>query len=203
MLETFINILLDFSANFGYLGVLILMTVESSFIPFPSELIIPPAAFLAQQGEFNIFLVIFFGILGSIIGALINYYLAKFLGRPVAYKLINKGWARFFLLNELKLRKAEKYFLKYGNMSTFIGRLIPGIRQLISLPAGFSQMKLTSFIFFTTLGAGIWVVILALQGYLIGVYKEFFITYLTWILIGLVAFSVVIYLFVRWWKKTF
>ncbi len=165
MLETFFQILLDFSADLGYLGILFLMTVESSFIPFPSELAIPPAAYLAYQGEMNIYLVVLFGILGSLIGALINYYLAFFLGRPIIYSLTEKKWAKVFLISSKKIEKAERYFLKYGEASTFIGRLIPVIRQLISLPAGFTKMKLRPFIIYTTLGAGIWVIVLAVIGY--------------------------------------
>ena len=165
MLETFFQILLDFSADLGYLGILFLMTVESSFIPFPSELVIPPAAYLAYQGEMNIYLVVLFGILGSLIGALINYYLALCLGRPIIYSLTEKKWAKVFLISSKKIEKAERYFLKHGEASTFIGRLIPVIRQLISLPAGFTKMKLRPFIIYTTLGAGIWVIVLAVIGY--------------------------------------
>ena len=146
----------------GYWGIMSLMTIESSFIPFPSEIIIPPAAYLASQNQMNIYLIILAGIIGSLIGALINYYLALFLGRKIIYSFISSN----------KLDKSEKYFLKYGNISTFIGRLVPGIRQLISVPAGFSKMKLSSFIFYTSLGSGIWVIILAILGYSFGSNQE-------------------------------
>ncbi len=151
----------------GYFGVMGLMAIESSFIPFPSEIIVPPAAYLASQGQFNIYLVIIAGIVGSLIGALINYYLALTLGRKVIYSFINNA----------KLDKAEKYFLKYGNVSTLIGRLIPWVRQLISIPAGFSKMNLASFTLYTSLGSGIWVIILAVLGYSFGSNQEMFEKY--------------------------
>lgn len=201
MFEVFVNALLNFSESIGYWGILLLMTIESSFIPFPSEIVVPPAAYLAQQGEFNIYLVILFGILGSLAGALINYYLALWLGRPVVYKIVNKGFMRFFLLNEIKIYKAEKYFLKYGNISTFVGRLIPGVRQLISLPAGFSKMPMKSFLFYTFLGSGIWTAILALQGYLVGVYKDIVIQYFPYIILGFVLGGVLIYVVVKYFRK--
>ena len=153
------------------------MTIESSFAPFPSEIVVPPAAYLAQQGQFNIYLVILAGIIGSLLGALINYYLALTLGRKIIYSLANKKFARFLLISQEKLEKAEKYFLEYGNISTFIGRLIPAVRQLISIPAGFSKMKLKSFIIYTGLGSGIWVTILAVLGYVFGSNQEAFERY--------------------------
>jgi len=156
----------------GYWGVVALMTIESSFIPFPSEIIVPPAAYLAQQGQFNIYLVIIAGIAGSLLGALINYYLARTLGRKIIYALARKKFSKFLLINPEKLVKAEKYFLKYGNVSTFIGRLVPWARQLISIPAGFSKMNLKRFIFYTSLGSGIWVIILAVLGYAFGSNQE-------------------------------
>ena len=164
-------------SKIGYYGIVILMTIESSFIPFPSEIVIPPAAYLAYQGEFNIYLVILVGIAGSLLGALINYYLAYTLGRKIIYSLANKRFSKFLLISPEKLDKAEKCFLKYGNASTLIGRLIVGVRQLISIPAGFSKMNLKSFIFFTSLGSGIWIVILAFLGYNIGYNQELFNKY--------------------------
>jgi len=181
----------------GYWGVVALMTIESSFIPFPSEIIVPPAAYLAQQGKFNIYLVIIAGIAGSLLGALINYYLAYTLGRKIIYALVSKKFSKFLLINPEKLVQAEKYFLKYGNISTFIGRLVPWARQLISIPAGFSKMNLKKFVFYTSLGSGIWVIILAILGYafgsnqelLDGYYKEislFFIILALVIVVGII-----------------
>jgi len=149
-------------SKIGYYGIFILITIESSFIPFPSEIVIPPAAYLAQQGEMNIFLVILAGIIGSLLGALINYFLAYTLGRKVVYSLVNLKIFRFLLINKNKVIKAEKYFIKYGNFSTFMGRFIPAVRQLISIPAGFSKMNLKNFILYTSLGSGIWVIVLAI-----------------------------------------
>lgn len=167
-----VNLMLAFSAKIGYWGIVLLMTIESSFIPFPSEIIIPPAAYLAAQGQFNIYLVILSGIVGSLLGALINYFLAMTLGRKIVYSLANKKIAKLLLINEQKIQKAEDYFKKYGSISTFLGRLVPAIRQLISIPAGFCRMKLGSFLFFTFLGSGLWTVILAVLGYAFGANDE-------------------------------
>lgn len=160
--------LLGLVDSLGYFGIFFLMAIESSFIPFPSEAVIIPAAGLAAMGKFNLYLIVIFGVLGSIAGALVNYYLAKYLGRPLVYSLSRSKWAKFFLINEKKLTKAENYFLKYGNLSTFLGRLIPGIRQLISLPAGFVGMPIMPFIIWTALGSAIWVSILTFVGYQFG-----------------------------------
>ncbi|MDD3479017.1 MAG: DedA family protein [Paludibacteraceae bacterium] len=152
----------------NYTNITILMTIESSFIPFPSEIVIPPAAYVASKPEsdLNIFLVVLFGTLGAIIGALINYYLALWLGRPIIYKFADSKLGHLCLLSSEKIKKAEDYFNDHGKVSTFIGRLVPGIRQLISIPAGLAKMNLGSFILYTTLGAGIWNNILAFIGYL-------------------------------------
>ncbi|HQB69140.1 MAG TPA: DedA family protein [Paludibacteraceae bacterium] len=152
----------------NYTNITLLMTVESSFIPFPSEIVIPPAAYVASKPEsdLNIFLVVLFGTLGAIIGALINYYLALWLGRPIIYKFADSKLGHLLFLSSEKIKKAEDYFNNHGKVSTFIGRLVPGIRQLISIPAGLAKMNLGSFILFTTLGAGIWNTILAFIGYL-------------------------------------
>ncbi|MCF7835660.1 MAG: DedA family protein [Candidatus Marinimicrobia bacterium] len=164
--------IVGFIADIGYLGVMFLMMIESSFIPFPSEVIIPPAAFLAQQGQMNIILVVLAGLAGCLLGALLNYYLALTLGRKIIYALANKKFTSFLLINSKKVEKTEEYFLKYGNLSTFVGRLVPAVRQLISIPAGFSRMNLSSFIFYTSLGSGIWVIILAVLGYSFGSNQE-------------------------------
>ncbi len=167
-----INILLNFSLHIGYPGIVLLMTIESSFIPFPSEVVIPPAAYLAQQGQFNLTFVVLAGILGSLLGATINYVLAITLGRRIIYALASTRCAKIFMINANKVQKAEKYFLKYGNASTFLGRLVPAIRQLISIPAGFSRMNFRNFLLFTFLGSGIWTAILAVLGYAFGANQE-------------------------------
>ena len=158
----------DILHHLNYFWVTVLMAIESSFIPFPSEVVVPPAAYKAATGEMNIFLVVLFATLGSDIGALINYYLARYLGRPIVYKLANSRIGRLCLLSQEKIEKAEAYFVKNGISSTLIGRLVPGIRQLISIPAGLAGMPLSRFLLYTTIGAGAWNVVLALLGYFIG-----------------------------------
>lgn len=154
--------------NLNYWVVTLFMAIESSFIPFPSEVIVPPAAWKSMADDsMNIFLVVVFATVGADLGALINYYLARWLGRPIVYKFANSRFGHVCLIDEEKVRHAEEYFRKHGAASTFFGRLIPAVRQLISIPAGLAGMKLSSFLLYTTLGAGIWNTILALMGYLI------------------------------------
>ena len=161
---TFIQWCLD---HLNYWTIMILMTIESSFIPFPSEVVVPPAAYKAASGnsDLNVFLVVLFATIGANIGAIINYYLAYFVGRPIVYKFANSRFGHMCLIDEAKVQHAEKYFEKHGAMSTFVGRLIPAVRQLISIPAGLAKMKLSTFLLYTTLGAGIWNGILATIGY--------------------------------------
>ena len=152
--------------NLNYWTITILMAIESSFIPFPSEVVVPPAAYKAAAGsEMNVFLVVFFATLGANIGALINYSISYFVGRPIVYRFANSRLGHMCLIDASKVEKAERYFDEHGALSTFVGRLIPAIRQLISIPAGLSKMKLSTFILYTTLGAGIWNSILAAIGY--------------------------------------
>ena len=153
--------------KFGYGGIVVMMFLESSFFPFPSEIVIPPAGYLAQRGEMNLALVIAAGILGSILGALFNYWLALKMGRPA---LIRYG--RYVGLTPEAFDRVEKFFYKHGIFGTFVGRLIPGVRQYISFPAGLARLPLIPFILATGLGAGIWVIILAVIGYLVGNNQE-------------------------------
>lgn len=157
-----------YEQNMNYFTITLLMTVESSFIPFPSEIVIPPAAYIASKegSHLNIFLVVLFGTLGALLGAYINYALAYFLGRPLLHKFADSKIGHLLLLSSEKVQKAEDYFQTHGKTATFIGRLIPGIRQLISLPAGLAKMNLLTFGLFTFLGAGIWNTILAFLGYI-------------------------------------
>jgi membrane protein DedA with SNARE-associated domain len=176
--------------NMNYGTVTLLMVVESSFIPFPSEVVVPPAAYkaLEEGSNMNIVLVVVFATLGAIIGALINYFLSLWLGRPIIYKFVETRFGKMCLLDKQKVEKAEKYFDKHGKSSTFIGRLVPGIRQLISIPAGLAKMNIATFICFTALGAGIWNIILALLGYVGHGNKELIDQYsheLSYILLGL------------------
>ena len=153
--------------HLNYWTITLLMAIESSFIPFPSEVVVPPAAYKAASGnsELNVYLVVLFATIGANIGALINYYLAYFVGRPIVYKFANSRFGHMCLIDEAKVQHAEAYFEKHGALSTFIGRLIPAVRQLISIPAGLAKMKLSTFLLYTTLGAGIWNGILAGIGY--------------------------------------
>lgn len=152
--------------HLNYWTITLLMTIESSFIPFPSEVVVPPAAYKAAVGDsMNVYLVVLCATLGADLGALINYFLAKWLGRPIVYKFANSRFGHMCLIDEAKVQHAEEYFDKHGALSTFIGRLIPAVRQLISIPAGLAKMKLGTFLLYTTLGAGIWNSILAAIGY--------------------------------------
>lgn len=163
MLETFVTFILDAVSGMGYSGIVLLMALESSFVPFPSEVVVPPAGYLAAKGEMNIWLVILSGITGSVIGALVNYWLAVIMGR----KLLER-YGKYLFLKPERLDKIDKYFSRHGEITTFVGRLIPGIRQYISFPAGLGRMNIPKFCFYTSLGAGIWVVVLAVLGYFVG-----------------------------------
>lgn len=152
--------------HLNYWTITLLMTIESSFIPFPSEIVVPPAAYhAAANGELNVALIIFFATLGACFGALINYYLALWIGKPIVYKFADSRIGHILLLDVKKIQQAEDYFNKHGAVSTFVGRLIPAIRQLISIPAGLAKMKIHTFLAFTALGAGIWNTVLAALGY--------------------------------------
>mgnify|MGYP001614382235 FL=1 len=159
--------LLNVINQLGYIGIFIGMVIESSFIPFPSEIILIPAGALVSQGKMSGLMVFLMGLTGSLIGAYINYFLALFLGRRAVNLLISK-YGKFLFLTEKELQKSDLFFNKHGEIATFTGRLIPFIRQLISLPAGFSKMNFFKFSFFTALGAGIWTAILIYVGYLFG-----------------------------------
>lgn len=159
-----------YDAHMNYLAVGGLMTLESSFIPFPSEVVIPPAVYVAanpeSKGGMKIWLVVLFGTLGALLGALINYFLSMWLGRPIVYAFAESKLGHLLQLSKEKVQRAEVYFNDHGVVSTLVGRFIPVIRQLISIPAGLSKMNLGAFCLFTTLGALAWNCILALLGYL-------------------------------------
>lgn len=193
----FFNTLLDwYMSNLNYFTIALLMTIESSFVPFPSEAVIPFAAYKAAQGNLNIFGVVLSGTAGALLGALVNYYLAKYLGRPLVYKLAGSKFGRFLLLSRKKVEHAENYFIKNGKSSTFIGRLVPAVRQLISIPAGLAEMNMRDFVIYTTAGAGIWNIILAVIGYYLYEVREEIFPYLGHILVAL-GVGFVIYLFIR------
>ena len=170
------NIISWYSAHMNYASITALMAVESSFIPFPSEVVIPPAAFVAGQPDsvlcatgnypVDVLFIVLFGTLGAMIGAIINYALSVWLGRLIIYKFADSKLGHMCLLSSEKIQRAEEYFREKGNVSTFIGRFIPGIRQLISIPAGLSRMNFGAFLWWTFLGAFIWNCILAALGYI-------------------------------------
>lgn len=165
-----------YAKNMNYGSITALMAVESSFIPFPSEIVIPPAVYVAGHEEsslnaspsyiLNVLFIVLFGTLGAMIGAIINYFLSLWLGRPIIYAFADSKAGHLLLLSSEKIRKAEDYFNNHGKVSTFVGRLIPGIRQLISIPAGLARMHFGSFLLYTFLGAFLWNTILALLGYI-------------------------------------
>ena len=159
--------------NLNYWVVTVFMAIESSFIPFPSEVVVPPAAWKAMDpaSGMNIFLVVVFATIGADIGALFNYYLARWLGRPIVYRFADSRIGHMCLIDRESVERAEQYFRDHGAASTFFGRLIPAIRQLISIPAGLANMRLDHFLLYTTLGAGVWNSVLALIGYLIYLYS--------------------------------
>lgn len=170
------------------MGIFLMMFLESSFFPFPSEVVMIPAGYLAQKGEMNFIIAFFMGVVGSLSGAIFNYYLCFFFGRNLIVR-----YGKYIGINEEKMQKFEAFFNKHGEVSTFTCRLIPGIRQYISLPAGLAKMNLLKFCIYTTLGAAIWVIILMLLGYFLGQNEELIKEYLHMITIGLLAFVALIF----------
>jgi len=160
-----VNFISSLLGNLNYGTILLLMLLESTVIPVPSELVVTPAAYHAAGGNMNIFLIILFATIGADIGASINYIAAFYLGRPVIYRFTNSRWGKMCLLSQKKVEKSEKYFNDHGITSTLIGRLVPGIRHLISIPAGLAKMHYGKFLLYTTIGAGLWHSILATLGW--------------------------------------
>lgn len=177
MIEYLQSVIDWYMMNINYLTIMLLMAVEGSFIPFPSEVVIPPAAWKAAQGEMNVYLVVLVGTFGALLGSLINYYLSYYLGRRIVYAFADTKIARMLLITPEKIKKSEEYFIKHGRSSTFIGRLVPGVRQLISIPAGLAKMPMRDFILYTLLGAGIWNTILAALGYFLYSQQELLALY--------------------------
>jgi membrane protein DedA with SNARE-associated domain len=195
-MEIFQTIVDWYMGNLNYLTIGLLMVIESSFIPFPSEVVIPFAAYKAGQGELNIYLVILSGTIGALVGALINYYLAYYLGRPLVYRFSGSKIGKMLLLSEEKVAHAENYFIRNGKISTLIGRLIPAVRQLISIPAGLAKMPMRDFLIYTTIGAGIWNVILAIIGFFLFEVREQIYPHLGHILLAIGA-GFVVYLIIK------
>jgi membrane protein DedA with SNARE-associated domain len=196
-MEEIILWLVKVIGDMGYVGIFLLMAMESSLFPVPSELVVPPAGYLASQGQMNIWLVIFFATLGSLVGALFNYAIAYFLGRPWILK-----YGKYFLIPPEKFAKVESFFLKHGEISTFTGRLIIVVRHLISLPAGLSKMDLKRFTIFTLAGSFIWVSILAYIGYIVGNNMDLVKSYYKQAVIGLVVImAIVLAIYIVWQKN--
>ena len=183
----------------GYAGVILLMALESSFVPFPSEVVVPPAGYLASLGQMNIFLVILSGIVGSILGSLLNYWIASRFGRDFLLK-----YSKYFFINTEKFARFEVFFNTHGEITTFVGRLIPVIRQYISFPAGLVRMNLKKFIFYTGLGAAIWCTVLAYVGYFVGnnidIIKEN-IDYIMYFIFPALILLVIIYMMIYKYHK--
>lgn len=186
-MHALINWLLVTIGALGYPGIFLLMAMESSVIPIPSEVVMPPAGYLAQQGQMNMALVILCGTVGSLLGAYANYYAAHYLGRPLLLK-----YGKYVWITEEKFAKVETFFRDHGEVSTFIGRLLPVVRHLISLPAGLAGMNHVKFSLYTLLGAGIWVTVLSYIGYFIGANRELIMKYSHQAVIGVVVASIVI-----------
>jgi len=206
----FINVfssLLDwYIQNMTYLAITILMAIESTFIPLPSELVLPPAAWKAalHPEQINLFLIILFASLGCVLGATFNYVLSRTLGRTIIYGLADSKAAKFFFINREKIQKAENYFVENGNTSTFVGRLVPGIRHLISIPAGLAKMDFKKFLFYTFTGSLIWNTILSLLGYYFGKNQELVMQHLkpfSIVALGLGLLYVLYLIFIKKRKK--
>ncbi|MHB1083664.1 MAG: DedA family protein [Thiobacillus sp.] len=199
MLHEIIQTIVNTVGSWGYPGIFIMMALESSFFPFPSEVVMIPAGYLAYKGEMNLVLAILAGVSGSLIGALFNYWLAIKFGRPFLLR-----YGKYILFKEHSLQRMEEFFARHGHISTFTGRLIPAVRQYISLPAGLARMNLAVFSFYTSLGAGIWVTILALLGYSLGHNEEAIrdnLHLITLVTLGVVAAIILLYVRIKLKKK--
>ena len=194
MLERFIAWLLHTLLNLGYPGIVALMAMESSILPVPSELVMPPAGYWAAKGEMSFPVVLVCGVLGSVIGALVNYYGAQLIGRPLIQR-----YGKYVLLSEKNLLRSEQFFARHGEISTLIGRLFPVIRHLVSIPAGLHRMPLSKFILYTAAGAAVWCAILTWIGYFLGQHEAALQTqeihrYVTWAMLALIPVSLILIL---------
>lgn len=196
MLEDIITTIVDTVSQFGYLGIFFMMFLESTVFPLPSELVLIPAGYLAYRGEMNPVLVILCGIAGSLAGALFNYYLSLWLGRKFL-----RRYGKYFFVTHNTLDKIDSFFEKHGHISTFTGRLIPGVRHFISIPAGLAKMDLALFSFYTTAGSTIWVVILTLLGYFIGHNEDLIKVYMNQIIVLLMASLTILIIGYIWWHR--
>jgi membrane protein DedA with SNARE-associated domain len=197
-MHALLNWLVETIGNLGYPGIFLLMAMESSIFPVPSELVMPPAGYLAQQGKMHIGLAIVAGTVGSLVGAYANYFAAQYLGRPLLYR-----YGKYVLISPEKLQRMETFFQRHGEISTFIGRLLPVIRHLISIPAGLSGMKHLRFSLYTLAGAGIWCTILAWIGYIIGQNQQLIMQYSHQALLWVVVASAALIAGYIWWQRRY
>ena len=197
MLETFFSWLVELIGQMGYTGIVFLMFIESTFIPLPSELVIPPAGFLISQNQMSWLGVIISGTAGSLLGALFNYAVGVYLGRPFILK-----YGKYFFITKEHFEKGERFFQNHGSISTFVGRLILGIRHYISFPAGLARMDLKKFCLYTSLGAGIWVWVLAYIGFFVGNNKEKALEISKqWGIYAVILCAVLVVVYVIWHRK--
>ncbi|MAD43323.1 MAG: DedA family protein [Arcobacter sp.] len=197
MLHDIVNFVVDTVGSLGYIGIFLMMFLESSFFPFPSEVVMVPAGYLAYKGEMNIYYAIISGVAGSLTGALFNYFLAVKFGRAFLVR-----YGKYFFIKEETITKMDEFFKSHGHISTFSGRLIPAVRQYISFPAGLARMNLLTFSIYTTLGAAIWVVILTLLGYYLGDNEALIKEYLRYIIVGiLICLSIIGFWYYKKVKK--
>lgn len=204
------NIISTLLDNLNYGAILFLMFIESAFIPFPSEIVVAPAAYHAAAGELNIVLVILFATIGADLGAIANYVLAYYLGRPIIYRFVESRWGKLCMLSKEKMERSEKYFADHGAVATLTGRMLPVIRQLISLPAGLAKMNFWKFLLYTTIGAGCWNCVLAALGwYLHAIVPEEQLNekineygnVISWVTVSIFIAAVIIYLIVKYIRK--
>ena len=191
MFEFFQSLADWYMNHINYYTITLLMAIESSFVPLPSEIVIPPAIWKAASGGLNIYLVVVFATFGAIIGAMFNYVLARWLSRAIVHSLAESKVGKMFLLNQRKIEHAESYFIRNGRSSTFVGRLIPGIRHLISIPAGLAKMNVGQFVLYTALGSGLWHIILAILSYSLYSHQELLKRYMnqvSYVLLAAVCF---------------
>ncbi len=196
MIRELAQTIVDLIFDWGYLGIFLLMAIESSFIPFPSEIVLIPAGYLASKGDMNLGMIMASALGGSLVGAFINYFLALTLGRKILQR-----YGKYFFIKENALDKMDEFFVRHGHISTFTGRLIPGIRQLISIPAGLARMNLVQFSLYTSLGAGVWALILTMLGYFIGENQELIDTYLKQITITVVVVLILLCSWYAYYQK--
>lgn len=198
LFESTMDLLVNFIEQVGYFGIFIGMFLESTMLPIPSEIIMIPAGMAAAYGNMNLGLVIFIGVLGNVLGAIFSYYLAMFLGRPILLKI-----GRYFFIKPETIIKIEKFFKSHGNISVFIGRLIPGVRHFISLPAGVAKMNFKTFCFYTTLGSAIWTSVLTFLGFGIGANKDLIRKYLNLVIVICILLCGITIAFYAYFQKKY